>query len=261
MTKIYYFSATGNSLWSAKKIAEIIEEKDRTQKCELFNIGIEFEKENILIEADAVILVFPSYAYGLPIAVKRFVKKAEFKTPYIASFVTFGSSPLGTHGMLRRILKKKKISKLYFGRIPAVENYLAMFGTPSEEVITTRFAMQREATDDAAQSVIERKENKVNTFTPFSLFITGLFYCGVKIFHRCYQVSKKKCSGCAVCVKLCPVGAISMKKNNRPFFSSKCECCQACVNLCPLRAIQFTRVRYGTPGYRHPEIELKELMR
>jgi len=36
MTKIYYFSGTGSSLWSAGKIAQVI-----GSNCELFNIGTE----------------------------------------------------------------------------------------------------------------------------------------------------------------------------------------------------------------------------
>jgi flavodoxin len=111
LTKIYYFSSTGNSLWSAKKIARIISEKDPQENCELVNIGAQAQKNDAVIEADAVVFVFPSYAYGLPIVVRRFTKSASFKTPYMAAFVTFGSSPGGTLGALRRIVEKKGIEK------------------------------------------------------------------------------------------------------------------------------------------------------
>jgi len=253
MTKIYYFSATGNSLWSAKKIAEIIGES-----CELYNIGIEVNNNNKVIEADAVIIVFPSYGYGLPLVVRRFVKNAVFKTPYVASLVTFGSSPRGTLGGLRRILKKKKIQKLFFARIPAVENYLVMFGTPDVKTIETRCVMQEKATEEAAQLIKVRKENSVNTFAPFSVFVSWLFSVGIRIFYKYYRVSDT-CNGCDVCKKVCPVSSITMK-DGRPVFSSGCEHCQACVNLCPLRAIQFGRVKFGTPGYLHPGININELM-
>jgi len=257
MTKIYYFSATGNSLWSARRIAQIIKDSGQ-EACELIHMGKELQKSEIIAEADAVILVFPSFAYNPPLAVKKFVKRAEFKTQYFASFVTFGSSPLGTNGKLKRLLKKKLNCKMFFGKIPAVENYLAMFGTPTKETIELRTGMQKKATEEAAQNIIERKENDVRTFTPFSSFISLLFILGTKIFYRFYQVSKT-CNGCAVCEKICPVSVIKIK-NGRPVFHYGCECCQACVNICPSRAIQFTRVRYGTPGYCHPEIQIKDLM-
>lgn len=252
MTKIYYFSGTGNSLWSAKKIAMGVGDA-----CELYNIGAEAQKDEIIIEADAVVLVFPSYAYGMPLIVRRFVKSAVFKTRYLAAFVTFGTSPLGTHGSLRRILKKKGIEKMFFGRIPSVENYLAIFGQQKPEKKEERRLLQEKTTQEAVQAVIERKENKVSVFYPFSAFVSRLFSLGVKIFYKYYRIGEN-CNGCAVCEKICPVSAIKMNKGY-PVFSSKCEHCQGCVNICPLRAIQFGRVKFDSPGYRHPEIEIAEL--
>jgi ferredoxin len=204
-------------------------------------------------------MVFPSYAYGLPLCVRRFAKKAVFKTQYIAAFVTFGSSPGGTLGALRRILKKKKIKKCFYGRIPAPENYLAIFGVQKPEKIKLRFSMQQKATEEAARAVIERRENRVNTFYPFSAFVWALFSLGVKFFYRFYRLSSD-CNGCGICAKICPVSAIAMQ-NKRPIFSNKCEHCQGCVNLCPLRAIQFGRVKFGAPGYCHPAIGIEDLAR
>ncbi|MDR1870282.1 MAG: EFR1 family ferrodoxin, partial [Treponema sp.] len=149
MTKIYYFSGTGNSLWSAKEIARITGGA-------LFNIGAEAHKDQMTIEADAVVIVFPSYAYGLPLIVRRWVKTAVFKTPYLAALVTYGSSPGGTLGALRRLLKGKGIARMFFGRIPAVENYLAMFGPPKAQTLERRVLMQEKATAQAALAIMER---------------------------------------------------------------------------------------------------------
>ncbi|MCL2230415.1 MAG: EFR1 family ferrodoxin [Treponema sp.] len=259
MTKIYYFSGTGNSLWSARKIAQVIGESSPETKCELFNIGIEEKKSEIKIEADTVIIIFPSFAYGLPHVVSRFVKKAEFKTQYIAGFTTYGSNPLGTLGVLQRILKKKTNCKIFFGKIPAVENYLAMFGTPDKDKIKLWTDMQKKATNEAARFVIEKKENIVNTFTPFSSFVSLLFTLGIKIFYKYYRVSDD-CNGCGICEKICPVSSIRME-NKRPVFTSTCEHCQGCVNICPAKAIQFARKKFGKEGYCHPEIQIKDLMR
>jgi len=258
MVKIFYFSGTGNSLWSAKRIEQIIKEKNPQENCELINMGVEDQKSEVVIEADAVVFVFPSYAYGLPLIVRRFAKKAEFKTPYVASLVTYGSSPRGTLGGLRRILQKKGIAKLFFARIPAVENYIAIFGVPSQKTIDKRTAMQEKATKEAALAIIERQSNKVSLFCPFSAFVSSLFSLGVKIFWKQYKVSKD-CNGCATCEKTCPVSAIVMK-NGKPSFTSKCEHCQGCLNLCPLRALGFGRVKFGSIGYRHPQVAIGEFV-
>ena len=257
MIKIYYFTGTGNSLWSAKRIAQIAGEHN--EPCELHNIGHELQNSKIVIEADAVVLIFPSYAYGPPLAVNRFVKKAVFKTPYVASLVTYGSSPLGTLGILGRVLKTKKgIGKMFFYRIPCVENYLALFGPPKTKTMEIRLLMQEKASEEAAIAIIERRENKVKTFTPFSSFVSWVFtFLALKIFYALYKVSKK-CNGCGVCKKICPVSAIEIKKG-KPHFTKRCEHCQSCVNICPLRAIQFGRVRFGAMGYCHPNIDIADL--
>jgi len=255
VTTICYFSGTGNSLWSAKKIAEHI----GADSCELINIGIAAQKSEVIIEADAVVFVFPSYAFGPPVIVSRFARNAVFKTPYLAALVTYGSSPGGTLGLLRKILRKKGIGKMFFAGIPSVENYIALFGTPKTESIERRTAMQQKATEEAARSIIERQENRVNTFCPFSAFVSWLFSLGTKVLYKKYRLSDE-CCGCGVCEMICPVKAIAMI-DGHPVFTAKCEHCQGCVNICPLRAIQFGRAKWGTPGYCHPEIITQDLSR
>jgi ferredoxin len=260
VTRIYYFSGTGNTLWSARKIAEII-----GANCELVNIGVEAQKSDITIEADAVVLLFPSYAYGLPIVVRGFLQKATFKTPYIAAFVTFGTSPGGTLAEACRILKRKKCGisycdRMYFGRIPSVENYIAIFGPPKEKTTLLRLAMQREATDKAARCIVERHTNRINTFHPCSAFVSMLFtMLGIKIFYKYYRVNNN-CNGCGICEKMCPVSAITLK-DSRPVFSKNCEHCQGCLNWCPHKAITFGRLKSDSPRYHHPEINESDILR
>jgi ferredoxin len=251
LTKIYYFSGTGNTLWSAKKIAEIM------GNCELLNIGIEAQKNEMVVEADAVILLFPSYAYGLPLIVRGFAQNAVFKTAYLAAFVTFGSSPGGTLASLSRLLTRKKINAVYFGKIPSVENYIAIFGPPKPKTMEKRLTTQTKATEAAARCVMERQTNRVNTFRPISAFIWFLFSLGAKIFYRHYRV-RAECNGCGICEKICPVSAITLQ-NGKPAFSARCQHCNGCLNWCPLKAIHFGRLNSRLTRYHHPEITVADM--
>jgi len=256
LVKIYYFSGTGNTLWSAEKIAEKI-----NGDYELINIGEEAYKNTAqtVLEADAIVILFPAYAYGAPVLVRNFIKRAVIKTSHIGVFVTFGTSPGGALAEIARILKKKNAAVAYYGRIPAVENYIAIFGPQKEKTIQKRLELQRKATDEAISAVTQRLSNRINTFRPLSAFVALLFSMGVKIFYRWYKVTDA-CNGCGICEKTCPVSAISIQ-NGKPTFSKKCEHCNGCLNWCPKNAILFGRIKESTPRYHHPEVSLKEISR
>jgi ferredoxin len=50
--------------------------------------------------------------------------------------------------------------------------------------------------------------------------------------------TSRKCAGCLVCVKNCPVGAF-INNNPRQINMEKCVLCAACVKLCPEQAKSF----------------------
>lgn len=52
-----------------------------------------------------------------------------------------------------------------------------------------------------------------------------------------YTVDAEGCIGCAICVRKCPVGAISMKDSKAVIDTEKCINCGICANACPVKAI------------------------
>ena len=50
------------------------------------------------------------------------------------------------------------------------------------------------------------------------------------------KVDKEKCTGCAGCVDICPVGAIKIE-NGKAVIDESCVDCGACIAQCPLQAI------------------------
>jgi ferredoxin len=256
MTKIYYFSGTGNTYWSAKEICKIL--NGSGGECEIYNIASEIKKDEHEINADCVVFLFPAYAYQMPAMVREFLLSRKVNSPYIAAMVTYGSSPGGALAEAARLLKRNG-SRLDFSyTLPAVENYIPMFGAPSQSTITTRLEMQRESTAAAALCIKKQSKNSVRTFRPISAFVSSLFRLGKKSFPKMYVVTDA-CTGCGICEKICPARAISMI-NNKPVFSSACEHCQACMNWCPQKAILYLRLKADTPRYTHPDVTVKELM-
>ena len=50
------------------------------------------------------------------------------------------------------------------------------------------------------------------------------------------KIDIDKCTGCAACLEICPVGAIKIE-NEKAVVSEECVDCGACVSQCPIEAI------------------------
>jgi len=59
-------------------------------------------------------------------------------------------------------------------------------------------------------------------------------------------IKQNKCIGCGACVRVCPVGAISMKNGKAVVDQEKCIKCGKCLNVCPQEAIR--------PNSENPEL-------
>jgi len=51
------------------------------------------------------------------------------------------------------------------------------------------------------------------------------------------KVNKEKCTGCKICVDVCPSGAIEIQ-NEKAYINEKCTLCKLCVSECPVNAIE-----------------------
>ena len=49
-------------------------------------------------------------------------------------------------------------------------------------------------------------------------------------------INNEKCTGCGVCVGVCPVSAITIE-NGKAVVSEGCVDCGACIGQCPVEAI------------------------
>jgi ferredoxin/protein involved in ribonucleotide reduction len=252
MTKIYYFSGTGNTLAAAKRLSLLLDG-------EVFNIaGCMQMPEYTAFAAERIVLMFPAYAYGVPFIVRRFVQRFRFDSPYIAALVTYGSAPGGALAEIAAVMKKQGRRLSFVSGIPSVENYIPIFGTPSEDICKKRLALQHDAVNAAALALAAGKQKNTVPFHPFSRLISGLFRLGKKFFVQAYTLNKK-CNGCGLCVKICPVAAITLQ-NGKPVFGGACEHCQACLNWCPCQAVDYMRLKPGVPRYHHPDIEVAEMI-
>jgi len=53
------------------------------------------------------------------------------------------------------------------------------------------------------------------------------------------KINQEKCTGCGLCVEVCPVEAISMEDDKAKIDAEKCVDCGQCVEECPNEAINM----------------------
>ncbi len=244
MATIYCFSSTGNSLYTAKRIA-----------AETGAVVLPMNEDNVVCDDDVIGFVCPDYFWGLPRIVTRFIVTLQInrKDAYVFAVVTCGGSGPGVSGLIKKLLLEKGVRLSYGGFLATVTNYVPEYTVNDSEArrLKTEAALER-----MIESIKNRESNRVSSFTAINSLVNK--FCPGENSDRYFSVSPK-CTGCGTCQKICPVDNIVME-NGRPQFLHHCEHCLGCLHNCPAVAIDWKRKTQGKKRYRHPEISLDDLV-
>jgi energy-converting hydrogenase A subunit Q len=75
---------------------------------------------------------------------------------------------------------------------------------------------------------------------------TDLYYARSYLHYQRigdFSLSDEKCQACAICVKNCPVEALTLNEDRIDFDGEKCIYCRTCEAICPLDAIRIVNFR------------------
>lgn len=245
---ICFFSATGNSLQTAKDIA------GRLQNTEL----IPMTKQDVSIAGyERVGFVFPCYGEGLPNIVRRFIGHLSFpKNIYYFTVVTGGEEPGNCIPQINKLLKKKGVSLDYGGFVKMYGNYLIMH--PQPDNAEEQAAKAHTASTQIADDIVLKKKTEI----PKSKFSYAFAYAILAPnFKRGAKLNFKvtdACISCGKCVRVCPASNIKLK-SGRPVFGNRCELCVACIQWCPQKAIIGGKATSTSRRYHHPNITFDEI--
>ncbi len=208
MICIYCFSGTGHSRAVAKFFSDSL-------KTEVTDIALEMKIS--CIESEISIVVFPVYNGNIPKPVKLILPKINSK--YFVLISTYGR--MSTGNVLQegsKLVNGKVIAAAY---VPTGHTYLdepAEFDSEILQTILKRIAHPKE--------IIIKKERK------------GVLPCifpnlRSRISVRIHRTDD--CNKCNLCVKNCPVKAITDKNINK-----NCIRCLRCVKNCPENALSVS---------------------
>lgn len=246
---VFYFTATGNSLYVAKQL-----------EYEFYSIPQVLKQEDLFFESDRIGIVCPIYGHEMPKMVKEFIKKANFKTEYFYIVLTYGALHGGAAELAEKYLKSVNKSADYITSIIMVDNFLPNFD------MTMQCSMDKNIFENVTKikADIENRVKKVEKAKFKDKMIHKGYLFMVKNQNESIWAKFKVedgCNGCGICVKVCPANAIVIDGKKALHTNVNCQSCYACVHACPQKAIGFT-IGEKNPNarYRNENIHLEEII-
>lgn len=247
---LFYFTATGNCLYVAKKFEE-----------NPISIPQVLHQENLEFKDETIGIVAPIYAGELPHIVREFIEKAKFETDYFYMLLTYGMNDSVAGEWSEQFAKSHGIHVDYIRTIQMVDNYLSGFD------MNEQMAMDKHIPEQI--KVIQEDIAKRQSFIPVPTKDGREKYALVKKRFEEHPelnngeklVMTQKCMGCGICTKVCPRGIIRLEKGQAVRVQKTCEFCMACIHSCPHKAIIIQGEVNKEARYRNEYITLQEIIR
>lgn len=249
---IFYFSATGNCRYVARRLAGATQD-------ELLFIPDLLKEGRTSFSAgpgERVGLVVPTYFWGLPALVGSFMKKLTLTAPpdaYCYFVATCGVTPGSAGAFAQRLLRQKgfRFSALCSVRMP--DTWTPIFDLSDPARVAARSASAEGEIDRAAALVQSREKGDfLRGKIPFPIslaFARPAYQLQRATWH--FSVSDA-CVGCGLCEAQCPVGAIELRGGRPVWVKKRCEICLGCLHRCPRFAIAYGRNTAGHGQYQNP---------
>ncbi|MDD2733556.1 MAG: EFR1 family ferrodoxin [Desulfuromonadaceae bacterium] len=256
-TVIYYYTGTGNSLWTARTLAEKLGDTELVPMHRM-NTGSNAS------EADAVGLVFPVHIWGIPSLVRNFLQTME-KRPgaYYFAVAVNGGQVARTLVQLKELMAEDNLTLSAGFDIMFPSNYIPWGGPVPVERQRKLFTDATEKINVAASYISNRKAGLIEKGPMWQrVLFTGLYkltYDRVKTLDVNFHIDGA-CSSCGICERVCPVKNITLEAG-KPVWHGNCEQCLACIQWCPETCIQYGKKTKNYERYHHPEVKVKDVFR
>jgi ferredoxin len=243
--KIFYFTATGNNLYVAKKIGG-----------ELYSIPKLIKEGKFEFEDEKIGFIFPVYGSSVPPIVEEFLSKAKLKSKYIFAVASYGAFSGAVASHLLEIGKRNGIEFSYIKELLMVDNYLPGFDIDKQLEKEPKKNIEENLAIIKNDIEAEKKYIKNNPFlmklirSQMSKFIIN------SDFAKKFNV-EDSCISCKICEKVCPVDNIKVDK--KPTFGDNCQQCLACINNCPQKSIRLKSEK-SSARFRNQNVSLNEII-
>lgn len=247
---LFYFTATGNSLFVAKSLVQKFE---GAKLC-----SIPQHLQGGVYEDDVIGIITPTHNFAIPFIIEEFLKKSRFKCSYFFTIFTCGGFVLGALDFYKRLMDKLGIRLDYLNNIEMVDNYLR-FSTISKQ----KQLLPKKKADEKLEAILQdiasqKRECKKSNFF-YHLGSLALYHFLKRQAHHKQFHIQESCINCQVCIKVCPVGNL-IASEKTPIYQNHCIGCLACTHHCPTHSIRLKGEK-SEERYRHEKISLQEIIR
>ncbi len=237
MTKIFYFSGTGNTKLIAEDFKTEFERKG--EECSLINIEEGYDS-NDLSEEDTIGIMYPIYALGTPRNVSQFFNQMSLKNNKVFIIKTAGDFVSINDNASKKLIRTlhKKGAEVFYDRVIIMGSNI-IIDFPDEfikQLYDVSKLKVKKSVEEILNKTIRLYEDKLITEKVLNVFQYMEEKFGAKYFGLSLK-SNEKCNKCMLCVNNCPMSNIEMK-NSGLKFSSKCVFCMRCIYICPKKAIK-----------------------
>ncbi|PKN36922.1 MAG: 4Fe-4S ferredoxin [Deltaproteobacteria bacterium HGW-Deltaproteobacteria-10] len=255
-TTIYFYTGTGNSLWTARKLSGMI---GNTELIPLSLAGEGLIRSN----SENIGFIFPVHIWGVPTRVVAFMNRLETdSTKYYFAIAVNAGQVAATLIQLKTILKKKNIHLATGFSICMPSNYIPWGGAIAQEKQQIKFEEALAKIKEIAGSISAKEERQPEKGPAWqNIFFSAIYrlsFPKVPLMDKSFWIDNK-CTSCMICEKICPAQNVSIT-NGKPTWQHHCEQCFACLQWCPEEAIQYGKGTSKKKRYHHPEIKLSDML-
>lgn len=247
---ILYFSGTGNTRYAARTLATLLEEP-------VVAMDVANAHPRLRLQGQRIVWCFPTYSWGMPPVVARFMQNVEFedaeKAPHFM-LTTCGDDMGLTDRQWQRLARRRGWDARTAFALIMPNTYVLMkgFNVDSPEVMRSKLeaaparlqAIARAITDGGRSMLVRGRFAWIKSRIIYPWFCRHCMSAAP--FH-----ATAGCTGCTACSKNCPMNNITMA-DGTPHWGPDCAMCLRCYHICPRRAVAYGKATDGKGQYLAP---------